>query len=224
MARVRPRCFQRVDHVSSSATKLCSDARFMTASHAKSSSVLSSVRDMFIYDAASIRVALAVLLFLEPLQGFDPFLQFLHHAPQNHGELLIIESHELPSVQILRLAHRRAQLPAGLHVLGYEADLLLATIDALLKLRLHGVDGLLFHSVFLSYRICLPGRVESGVDESFACLPTSGLEVNYIHDKQRKKDQAKVKIAQRSMREMKIAPCVECSGMFEDRIKWQSTT
>ena len=129
---------------------------------------------MFIYDAASIRVALAVLLFLELLQGFDPFLQFLHHAPQNHGELLIIESHELPSVQILRLAHRRAQLPAGLHVLGYEADLLLATIDALLKLRLHGVDGLLFHSVFLSYRICLPGRVESGVDESFACLPTSG--------------------------------------------------
>ena len=52
----------------------------------------------------------------------------------------------------------------------------------------------------------------------------TGLEVNYIHDKQRKKDQAKVKIAQRSMREMKIAPCVECSGMLEDRIKWQSTT
>ena len=42
MARVRPRRFRRVDHLSSSETKLCSDARFMTASRAKSSSVSSS--------------------------------------------------------------------------------------------------------------------------------------------------------------------------------------
>ena len=45
---------QRVDHLSSSATKLCSDARFMTASLAKLSSASSSFRDMFIYDAASV--------------------------------------------------------------------------------------------------------------------------------------------------------------------------
>ena len=53
MARVRPRCFQCVDHLSSSATKLCSDARFMTASfagrsplhEAKSSLLLSCINN-----------------------------------------------------------------------------------------------------------------------------------------------------------------------------------
>ena len=58
----------------------------------KLSSVLSSVRSMFVYDAASLPVVLAVLLLLKP---FDSLLQLLHHALQDHGELLIIEGHIL---------------------------------------------------------------------------------------------------------------------------------
>ena len=48
----------------------------------------------------------------------------------------------LPS-KFFCLAHRRPQLSAGLHVLRHEADLLLATVDAVEELRLHGVEGLL---------------------------------------------------------------------------------
>ena len=97
----------------------------------KSSSASSSVRSMFVYDAASLPVVLAVLLLLKP---FDSLLQLLHHALQDHGELLIIEGHIL-SVQVLRLAHGRAQGPAGLHVLGHEADVVLARSDSVENLR-----------------------------------------------------------------------------------------
>ena len=58
-----------LDHLS---TKLCSDARSRTASHAKSRFTLSSFsRDMIIYDAASIRTTPLLLLeLLDPLQAF----------------------------------------------------------------------------------------------------------------------------------------------------------
>ena len=46
----------------------------------------------------------------------------------------------LPS-RFLDLAHSLAQGPAGLHVLGYEPDLILAAADAIEDLRLHGVEG-----------------------------------------------------------------------------------
>ena len=60
------------DHLSSSTTKLCSDARSRTASHAKSRNTLSSFsRDMIIYDVALIRTTPLLLLeLLDPLQAF----------------------------------------------------------------------------------------------------------------------------------------------------------
>ena len=55
-ARVRPQCFQCIDHLSSSATKLCSDARFMTASHAKSVSAI-RIFHVFIVEEVELRKA-----------------------------------------------------------------------------------------------------------------------------------------------------------------------
>ena len=55
----------------------------------------------------------------------------------------------------------------------------------------------------------------------------TGLEVDYIHNKQRKKDEDEVKIAQRSMRKrgrLLEGACdkseVACRRMFEDRVKF----
>ena len=93
---------------------------------------------MFIDDATLIR-APSLLLF----QLVHPLLQGFHHTPQDHRELLVIQSHQLSTVQVLGLAHRRAQLPTGLHVLGHEADLPLAAVDAVVDLRLHRIEDLL---------------------------------------------------------------------------------
>ena len=135
MARVRPRCFQHADHLSSSTTKLCSDARFMTASHAKSRVTLSSFwQDMFIDDATLIR-APSLLLF----QFLHPLLQGLHHAPQNHRQLLVIQGQQL-LLPAHGLAQGLAQLPGGLHVLGDEAELVLGSTDAVVVLRFHFIE------------------------------------------------------------------------------------
>ena len=135
MARVRPRCFQHADHLSSSATKLCSDARFMTASHAKSRVTLSSFwQDMFIDDATLIR-APSLLLF----QFLHPLLQGLHHAPQDHRQLLVIQGQQL-LLPAHGLAQGLAQLPGGLHVLGDEAELVLGSADAVVVLRFHFIE------------------------------------------------------------------------------------
>ena len=85
---------------------------------------------MFIYDATSIQAS--PLLF----QLIHPLLQAFHHAPQDHRELL---------VQLLLPAHHGfaqglAQLPGGLHVLGDEAKLVLASADPVVVLRLHGIE------------------------------------------------------------------------------------
>ena len=109
----------------------------MTASHAKSSSVSSSLQDMFIYDVASVRVAAPV-----SLQLVDPLLQFLDHSPQDHRELLIVQSQQL-FWSAHGLAQDLAQLPGGLNVLGDEAKLVLASADPVVVLRLHGIEELL---------------------------------------------------------------------------------
>ena len=77
------------------------------------------------------------------LQLLDALLQGLDHAPQHHRELLVVEGHELTAVQVLGFAHLFAQGPAGLHLLGDEADLVLASLDAVEHARLHGLEGLL---------------------------------------------------------------------------------
>ena len=76
------------------------------------------------------------------LQLLDSLLQGLHHAPEDHVELLIVERHQLPTVQVLGLTHLLAQR-GGLHLLGDEADLVLAPFDAVVHAGLHGVEGLL---------------------------------------------------------------------------------
>ena len=43
------------------------------------------------------------------LQLLDSLLQGLYHAPEDHVELLVVERHQLPAVQVLRLAHSLAQ-------------------------------------------------------------------------------------------------------------------
>ena len=134
MARVQPRCFQHADHLSSSTIKLCSDARFMTASHAKSRVTLSSFwQDMFIDDA--IIRAPSLLLF----QLVHPLLQGLHHAPQDDRQLLVIQGQQL-LLPAHGLAQGLAQLPGGLHVLGDEAELVPASADAVVVLRLHRIE------------------------------------------------------------------------------------
>ena len=130
---------------------------------------------MFIYDAASVRVVLAVLLLL--LKPLDSLLQLLHHAPQDHGELLIVESHQFSPVQVLRLAHGRAQGPAGLHV-GHEADLVLARSDSVEELRLHGVEGLLQLLVRDGLDVPLEGPVPQ-VDEAVAENPVAAPDVGF---------------------------------------------
>ena len=68
-----------------------------------------------------------------------PLLQAFHHAPQDHRELLIVQSQ-----QLLRTAHGLAQglaqLPGGLNVLGDEAKLVLASADPVVVLRLHRIE------------------------------------------------------------------------------------
>ena len=56
---------------------------------------------------------------------------------------MVIEAHKLFAAEALGLAQHLAQGPAGLHVLGDEADLVLAALNAVEELRFHGVEGLL---------------------------------------------------------------------------------
>ena len=76
------------------------------------------------------------------LQLFNSLLQGLHHAPEHHVELLIVERHEFSAVQVLGLAHPVAQR-GGLHLLGDEADLVFASLDPVVHPGLHGIEGLL---------------------------------------------------------------------------------
>ena len=76
------------------------------------------------------------------LQLLDSLLQGLHHAPEDHVELLVVERHQLPAVQVLRLADPLAQR-GGLHLLGDEAYLVLAPLDPIVHAGLHGIEGLL---------------------------------------------------------------------------------
>ena len=76
------------------------------------------------------------------LEAFHPLLQGLHHAPEHHVELLVVERHQVPAVQGLGLADPLAQR-GGLHLLGDEAYLILAPLDAVVDPGLHGVEGLL---------------------------------------------------------------------------------
>ena len=76
------------------------------------------------------------------LKFLHPLLQLLHHAPQHHAKFLIIETHQLPTIQILRFAHRRTQLPAGLHVLGHEPICSLPPSMRSKELWLHGIKVL----------------------------------------------------------------------------------
>ena len=89
---------------------------------------------MFIDDATLIR-APSLLLF----QLVHPLLQGLHHAPQDHRQLLIIQGQQflLPAHG---LAQGLAQLPGSLHVLGDEAELVAASADAVVVLRLHRIE------------------------------------------------------------------------------------
>ena len=63
------------------------------------------------------------------LEALDSLLQGFHNAPEDHVELLVVERHELPAVQVLRLAHLLAQR-GGLHLLGDEAYLVLAPLES----------------------------------------------------------------------------------------------
>ena len=63
--------------------------------------------------------------------------------------------------------HRRARLPGGLHVLGPEADLLLAAPDAVVDLRLHRVEGLLQLLLRDGPRVLLE-RLVAQIDEAVA--------------------------------------------------------
>ena len=89
---------------------------------------------MFIDDATLIR-APSLLLF----QLVHPLLQGLHHAPQDDRQLLIIQGQQflLPAHG---LAQGLAQLPGSLHVLGDEAELVAASADAVVVLRLHRIE------------------------------------------------------------------------------------
>ena len=92
---------------------------------------------MFIDDATLIR-APSLLLF----QFLHPLLQGLHHAPQNHRQLLVIQGQQL-LLPAHGLAQGLAQLPGGLHVLGDEAELVLGSADAVVVLRFHFIEELL---------------------------------------------------------------------------------
>ena len=85
----------------------------------------------------SIRVALAVLL----LQPLNTLLQLLHNTPEHDAESLIVQGHEVPTVQVLGFAQRLAQVPGGLDVLCDEADLLGGSLDAVVVQGLEGVEG-----------------------------------------------------------------------------------
>ena len=89
---------------------------------------------MFIDDATLIR-APSLLLF----QFLHPLLQGLHHAPQNHRQLLVIQGQQL-LLPAHGLAQGLAQLPGGLHVLGDEAELVLGSTDAVVVLRFHFIE------------------------------------------------------------------------------------
>ena len=89
---------------------------------------------MFIDDATLIR-APSLLLF----QFLHPLLQGLHHAPQDHRQLLVIQGQQL-LLPAHGLAQGLAQLPSSLHVLGDEAELVAASADAVVVLRLHRVE------------------------------------------------------------------------------------
>ena len=91
-----------------------------------------------IASCSAILRAASLLLF----QLLDSLLQGLHHAPEDHVELLVVERHQLPAVQVLGLAHLLAQR-GGLHLLGDETDLVLAPLDAVVHPGLHGIEGLL---------------------------------------------------------------------------------
>ena len=89
---------------------------------------------MFIDDATLIR-APSLLLF----QFLHPLLQGLHHAPQDHRQLLVIQGQQL-LLPAHGLAQGLAQLPGGLHVLGDEAELVLGSADAVVVLRFHFIE------------------------------------------------------------------------------------
>ena len=57
------------------------------------------------------------------LEFVDPLLQGLHHAPQDHRELLVVQGQQLAVAH--GLAERLAQFPGRQDVLGDEADLIL---------------------------------------------------------------------------------------------------
>ena len=91
---------------------------------------------MFIDDATLIRAPP-----LRLLQLFHPPLQGLHHAPQDHRELLVVQGQQLAVAH--GLAERLAQFPGRQDVLGDEADLILGALHTIVDLGFQFVEELL---------------------------------------------------------------------------------
>ena len=75
------------------------------------------------------------------LEFVDPLLQGLHHAPQDHRELLVVEGQQLAVAH--GLAERLAQFPGSQDVLGDEADLILGALHTIVDLGFQFVEELL---------------------------------------------------------------------------------
>ena len=91
---------------------------------------------MFIDDATLIRAPP-----LRLLQLFHPPLQGLHHAPQDHRELLVVQGQQLAVAH--GLAEHLAQFPGSQDVLGDEADLILGALHTIVDLGFQFVEELL---------------------------------------------------------------------------------
>ena len=75
------------------------------------------------------------------LEFVHPPLQGLHHAPQDHRELLVVQGQQLAVAH--GLAERLAQFPGRQDVLGDEADLILGALHTIVDLGFQFVEELL---------------------------------------------------------------------------------
>ena len=75
------------------------------------------------------------------LEFVHPLLQGLHHAPQDHRELLVVKGQQLAVAH--GLAERLAQFPGRQDVLGDEADLILGALHTIVDLGFQFVEELL---------------------------------------------------------------------------------